>query len=317
MNDIVRLLLPWERLLWHQRARSLARTHYALTDFRVIRTSEAGVVEIALHDIGDVQRSESTTDRMLGTSTVVVNARGGRSSIAMTRVTGGAQLAGLLEWIADDPESVLDPTTVRAALAWIPRSPTTSMREPLIGLAVVFAVVGAFAIGLHDQQVPVIYSSAETLSPSGHKRERQDIERFMETDVIPWARAVLGPVVGGEARVSCATCHRRDAVARNWRMPSVVRLPEPILATRGWERYSRGMDPQMRNAVYGYLAESDKQATAGYMREVVMPGMARLLGRPPYDFTKSYEHNRTRHAFGCYHCHSMDDTTLARDERQH
>jgi hypothetical protein len=79
----------------------------------------------------------------------------------------------------------------------------------------------------------------------------------------------------------------------------------PVLAFRGWEQYSRGMDPQTRNAVYGYLAESDKQATATYMREVVMPGMARLLGRPPYDFTKGYDHNRTQHAFGCYHCHAI------------
>ena len=40
------------------------------------------------------------------------------------------------------------------------------------------------------------------------------------------------------------------------------------------------MDAQMRNAIYGYFAESDKQAKAAYMREVVMPGMARLLHRP-------------------------------------
>jgi hypothetical protein len=41
------------------------------------------------------------------------------------------------------------------------------------------------------------------------------------------------------------------------------------------------------------------------MRQVVMPGMARLLHRPPYDFTRSYEYNRTRAAFGCYHCHRV------------
>jgi hypothetical protein len=65
------------------------------------------------------------------------------------------------------------------------------------------------------------------------------------------------------------------------------------------------MDTQMRNAIYGYGAESDNQAKAAYMREVVMPGMARLLRRPAYDFTQSYEYNRTQHALGCYHCHRV------------
>ena len=65
------------------------------------------------------------------------------------------------------------------------------------------------------------------------------------------------------------------------------------------------MDPQMRNAIYGYLAESDNQARAGYMRDVVLPGMARLLHRPPYDFTLPYKFNRERDAFGCYHCHRI------------
>jgi hypothetical protein len=68
------------------------------------------------------------------------------------------------------------------------------------------------------------------------------------------------------------------------------------------------MNPQVRNAIYGYLAEPDKQHTAGYMREVVMPGMAKLLRRPAYDFTRSYDYNRARGAFGCYHCHRMEGT---------
>ena len=57
------------------------------------------------------------------------------------------------------------------------------------------------------------------------------------------------------------------------------------------------MDAQIRNAIYGYLAQSDKQAKAAYMRETVMPGMARLLHRPAYDFTQPYEYNRSRLAF--------------------
>jgi hypothetical protein len=69
--------------------------------------------------------------------------------------------------------------------------------------------------------------------------------------------------------------------------------------------YSAEMDAQMRNAIYGYLADSEKQQRAAYMREVVMPGMARLLHRPPYDFTQPYDYNRSRTAFGCYHCHRV------------
>ena len=88
-------------------------------------------------------------------------------------------------------------------------------------------------------------------------------------------------------------------------MPAVAALPEPHFKQLGWELYSTAMDAQMRNAIYGYLAESDNQARAAYMRQVVMPGMARLLHRPAYDFTKSYEYNRTRAAFGCYHCHRV------------
>jgi len=42
------------------------------------------------------------------------------------------------------------------------------------------------------------------------------------------------------------------------------------------------------------------------MREVVMPGMAQLLHRPPYDFSRSYDYNRSRFAFGCYHCHLVN-----------
>jgi hypothetical protein len=88
-------------------------------------------------------------------------------------------------------------------------------------------------------------------------------------------------------------------------MPAVAALPQPEVKDAGWERYSATMDAQMRNAIYGYVAESEKQHRAGYMREVVMPGMARLLHRPSYDFTRTYAYNRSQLAFGCYHCHRV------------
>ncbi len=127
----------------------------------------------------------------------------------------------------------------------------------------------------------------------------------MNTDVLPWARVALGPLKGGPDRVTCQTCHGKDAESRGWRMPAVSALPDPDVRESGWEIYSGGMDAQMRNAIYGYLADSDKQAKATYMREVVMPGMSRLLNRPAYDFAQSYAYNRSRLAFGCYHCHRV------------
>jgi hypothetical protein len=130
--------------------------------------------------------------------------------------------------------------------------------------------------------------------------------RFMRDDVMPWARATLGRIKGGPERVSCETCHGPEADRRGWQMPAVSALPEPDVRVKGWEQYSENMDAQMRNAIYGYLAGSDNQAKAAYMREAVMPGMARLLRRPAYDFTRPYAYNRSHLAFGCYHCHLVN-----------
>ena len=105
---------------------------------------------------------------------------------------------------------------------------------------------------------------------------------------MPWARNALGRLKGGADRITCDTCHGVQADARAWRMPAVAALPQPDLRLRGWETYNSGMDAQMRNAIYGYLAESDNQAKATYMREVVLPGMAQILRRPAYDFAQSY-----------------------------
>ena len=125
----------------------------------------------------------------------------------------------------------------------------------------------------------------------------------MEHEVMPFARRALGPIKDGPGKVTCFTCHGADAEARGWQMPAVRVLPEPDLRRGGMEHFASLIDAQMRNAVYGYLAEDQKQDRAAYMRGVVMPGMARVLHRPPYDFTQSYRYNRGRFAFGCYHCH--------------
>jgi hypothetical protein len=168
-------------------------------------------------------------------------------------------------------------------------------------LTVIFAVV----IGLHGKTAAIDYPADDAIRPRGARRSDAEIVRFMEAEVMPWARVTLGRLKGGAERVTCETCHGLQARARHWQMPAVSALPQPVIRDSGWETYTTGMDAQMRNAIYGYLAESDNQAKAAYMREVVMPGMARLLHRPAYDFTRPYEYNRTQHALGCYHCHQV------------
>jgi hypothetical protein len=163
----------------------------------------------------------------------------------------------------------------------------------------------AVAIGLRGTTAAIIFAPDDAIAPGGNKRSEAEIIRFMESDVMPWARKTLGRLKGGPDRITCETCHGAQAATRGWEMPAVATLPLPDVRDRGWETYSTSMDTQMRNAIYGYVAESDNQAKAAYMREVVMPGMARLLHRPAYDFTQSYQYNRTQQALGCYHCHRV------------
>jgi len=318
-------LLPWERLLWSGRPWRLgarvAGERYVLTDFRLVRITRAGIDELALDDVGDIQRTETAFDRLLGTSTIVVHRVKAdlRDSdppdlpgppdllgrFQLTAVRRGAQLAALLELLAGDPRAPRDPASVQAALAWEPRPLAFDLRGALGGMVALLIAIFAVVIGLHGKTSAVIYAEDDALAPKGEKRSEADIVRFMETDVMPWARATFGRLKGGADRVTCATCHGAAAAARRWRMPAVAALPQPDVRDRGWEIYTTTMDAQMRNAIYGYLAESENQAKAAYMREVVVPGMARLLHRPAYDFTRSYEFNRSQRALGCYHCHQV------------
>ena len=306
--------LPWERLLWSGRPwhlrRRLGGERFLLTDLRLVRVIRRGldsVDELALDDIGDIQRTESRLDRLLGTSTLVVHhARRDYPPMVLVRIRRGTQLAALLELIASDPHAAHDPESIRHAIAWEPRPPAGLVREAVGGFVAVLLAVAGVAMGLHGRAATVVrYSPDDAIAPNGEKRNRTEIVRFMETAVMPWARAAFGPLKGGPDRITCDTCHGAGAEARGWQMPAVSALPLPDVRERGWEIYSSAMDAQMRNAIYGYVAEFDNQAKAGYMREIVVPGMARLLGRSAYDFTRSYEYNRARNALGCYHCHQV------------
>ena len=304
------VLLLWERLLWSSRpwrlSRLLSGDRYLLTDFRLLHISRAAAFELALDDVGEIHRTESTTDRVVGTSTIVVHPMAGGPPLTLTAVRRGAQLAALLELLAGDPRAPREAEAVRAALAWEPRQPSLDLRGALAGFVGVLIAIVAVAVGLHGTTtVAVTYASDDALAPNGEKRSEEDIIGFMEAEVMPWARVTLGRLKGGPDHVSCETCHGPHPAARQWRMPAVAALPQPDVRDRAWEIYKTNIDAQMRNAIYGYLAGSDNQAKAGYMREVVVPGISRLLHRPAYDFTQSYEYNRSRRALGCYHCHQV------------
>jgi hypothetical protein len=297
--------LPWERTLWSARAWP-SRRRYVLTDVRLVVVDGERSDEIALEDIADVHRSQSVVERVLGRSTLTVRGRRGLP-LTLAGVRRGIELAALLELLATDPRAAVNETAVRATLLWNPPV-DRRVRNGVAVLGAAGAALIAIAVAVGGNVEAIAYPDDDAIYPAGQKKDREAIVEFMETAVMPWARGALAPVVGGRDRVTCATCHGDDASAREWKMPSVARLPEPQFKRLGWDAYGAGvgMDAQMRNALYGYSAESDKQVKAAYMREVVMPGMARLLHRPPYDFTRSYDYNRTQFALGCYHCHRVN-----------
>jgi hypothetical protein len=298
--------LSWERLLWSRRGLLPPWDRYVLTDFRLVRLGRHEWDELAVQDIADAQHHETWVDRILGSSTVVVHSKNRRRTpLVLPHVRHGAQLAALLDLTSAESMVTWDQESVRAALKWKPQARIAGYREAALSVVTLALAVFVVAVSLHGKAAAVVYPSDDAIYPNGEKKDRATIVRFMETEVMPWARAALGPIKGGPDRVTCDTCHGRDAEAREWEMPAVARLPQPNVTERGWELYSSGMDTQMRNAIYGYSADTDKQNKAAYMREVVMPGMARLLHRPAYDFTQPYEYNRTQFAFGCYHCHRV------------
>jgi hypothetical protein len=223
-------------------------------------------------------------------------------------VRRAAPLAALIDLLASDPRARSNPEAVREALAvmtWEPRLPTTGTRESLSVIAGVAAALFLVVAGLHGTNVPIAYPSDDAIYPNGQKKTREEIVRFMQARVMPWARQALAPIAGGSSHVTCNTCHGLHPEANGWQMPAVAALPRPAVREAGWENYGGTMDAQMRNAIYGYVAESDKLTKAAYMREIVMPGMAQLLGRQAYDFTQPYAFNRSHFTFGCYHCHRV------------
>ena len=315
MNSNATFPLPWEQVLWSTSpsfpASWCVHAEYAFTNLRLVAQRRNRTVwELPLDDIESVSVTQAWWQRAAGTSTVHVLSRHG-SVVRLENIHHGPQLALVLqlratELFGDDPRA-LDPEFFSSALK--PAAPAVlGVRQ---GLALAATMMFAFTFGVvaltrQSSLPPVVYADDDPVAPHGDRRPTEEIMAFMEREVMPFARHALGPLVGGAANVACETCHGNDGAQRCWRMPGVRALPEPQIRLAGLERARLWVDPQVRNAVYGYLAEEDKQSIASYMRQVVMPGMARLMHRPAYDFAKSYGYNRSRAAVGCYHCHLVD-----------
>ena len=319
MKTVEAFPLPWEQVIWSGRPvfpASLLQpaVRYALTDFRlVVQRNKRTVSEMALDDIERVRLTQDWWQRARGTSTVRVHGRRGGTSLELANVHRGPELALVLQLRAtesfseDGREFGADflRSALRADASPVLR-PRTAHYVGFFALFVFAALFGLFGLAVNASLPPVAYASDDAIAPNGSRRSSEDIAAFMEREVMPFARQALAPLVGGADKVRCQTCHGEDGAERAWRMPGVRALPEPELRLAGLERAKSWLDPQMRNAVYGYLAEADNQSIASYMRQVVMPGMAKVMHRPAYDFARSYGYNRSRAAIGCYHCHLVE-----------
>ena len=226
--------LSWERLLWSRRGLLPPWERYVLTDFRLVRLGRHQSDELAIQDIADVQHREAWIDRILGSSTVVVHSRNHRRApLVLPHVRHGAQLAALLDLTSAEPTVRWDQQSVRAALKWNPRTPVAGYREAALSVLTMLLTVFVVAVSMHGKAAAVVYPSNDAIYPNGEKKDRATIVRFMETDVMPWARVALGPIKGGPDNVTCETCHGRDAQAREWQMPAVARLPQPEVTVSG------------------------------------------------------------------------------------
>ena len=289
------------------------KTSYTLTDLRILVRCRGRIVhEIALDDIADVDLRQTWRQRVAGTSTVRVQSKRARRWVALQDISQGPQLALVLQMLSAEAATnglccadAIGPAFIERALSRDAPHLIPPRHGAVTAAAAVCLLMFAIAgIAQHSTLTPVTYGPDDPIAPSGNRRSMRDIAGFMEAEVMPFARQALGPIVG-RANVACETCHGEDAPARGWQMPGVRALPEPEVRFAGMERAAFPLDPQIRNAIYGYLAEEDKLPTAAYMRAVVMPGMAKVMRRPAYDFTKTYSYNRSRVAVGCYHCHRV------------
>ncbi|MBI4476405.1 MAG: hypothetical protein HY654_04480 [Acidobacteria bacterium] len=302
---------PWEHVIWRGKPGFLApadvkRARYTLTDFRLLIIHPARRdADLTFDEMQILEWRRSRVQRALARADLVVRGSLAREPLRLADLSCRACLMVVEQILARNPavwlEPALEDVFLRRLEPAVPSpAPTLALMPPLVILTMLL-----IAIGIKGNDFSITYPADDAVMPGGHKRPAAEIVAFMESEVMPFAREALGPIVGGTDRVRCETCHGRDGRARGWKMPGVIALPEPHVRSAGLERRPDKTDAWLRNAIYADLAEDQNQPIARHMRSVVMPGMARLLHRPAYDFTKSYRYNRSRFALGCYHCHRV------------
>lgn len=121
---------------------------------------------------------------------------------------------------------------------------------------------------------------AEKPGPSFHDMDHDARAQFMKDAVMPKMRAAFTGWEPDEFRdMKCAACHGAGAKDKTFKMPN-PKLPKLPSDPAGWAA----------------LAAEEPEAMK-FMKEVVVPEMAKLLGEEPYD-------PATQKGFGCFECHT-------------
>jgi len=105
-------------------------------------------------------------------------------------------------------------------------------------------------------------------------------EHYMKSVVLPAMKPLFAkwsPDEFGDIR--CATCHGASAKDKTFKMPN-PKLPRLPTDEAGWKEL-----------------EAKEPDAVKFMREVVVPTMAQMLGEKPYD-------PATKEGFGCFECHT-------------
>ena len=189
-------------------------------------------------------------------------------------------------------------TRSASALAWEPHvALRRRARSDLAALAVV--VVAVFGdCGIECAGGTALSSPTRRTirsAPNGDKRSRAEISALHGS-----RRDAVGARGARTDQGRRGPRHVRDMPRRARRRAAVADAGVAGAAAAGCQRRRMGTLQRARwtrrcaTRSTATLAESDKQAAAAYMREVVMPGMARLLHRPAYDFTRSVRSTTAR-----------------------
>lgn len=118
------------------------------------------------------------------------------------------------------------------------------------------------------------------VGPTFDEMDHEAREHFMKEVVMPKMRAAFTAWEPDEFReMKCGKCHGAGAKDKTFKMPN-PKLPKLPTDEAGWAA----------------LAAKEPEAMK-FMKEVVVPEMAKLLGEAPYD-------PATKKGFGCFECHT-------------